>query len=247
MSRPFPALTPDIRSGHRSWPALIVLGVVGVAAVLPGLVAPRDPLAEDVTRRLLAPSLQHPFGTDELGRDLFSRVVHGAQASLSTGVLALAFAFGVSVLIGLLAGYLGGAVDRALMAVVDVLLALPSLLISLLIVAGLGTGPLNLAVAVGIASVPAFARVTRAEVMRVSSQPFVEAAGGFGLPRRRILVRHVLPHTRGPITALAALELATIVLSVSALSSSATAPGHRTRNGGISSRPDVTTSRRHGG
>ncbi|MDT0268547.1 ABC transporter permease [Streptomyces sp. DSM 44915] len=200
------------------WLALTVLALAAVAALLPGLLAPGDPLDGDIARRLEGPSLGHPFGTDELGRDLLSRVLHGTRASLATALLALAFAFGLSLLIGLAAGYLGGLVDRVLMAGVDVLLALPSLLISLLVVSGLGTGPVNLAVAVGIASVPALARVTRAEVLRVSSQPFVEAAGGYGLARHRVLLRHVLPHARGPVTALAALELATMVLSVSALS-----------------------------
>lgn len=204
--------------GSVPWLALLALGVVGVAALVPKAVAPDDPYAQDVSQRLREPSAGHLFGTDELGRDLFSRVVHGTQESLSIAMLALAFAFGLSVLIGLAAGYFGGLVDRVLMAVVDVLLALPSLLISLLIVSGLGTGPVKLAVAVGIASVPTLARVTRAEVLRVSSLTFVEAARGFGLSRSRILVRHVLPHARGPVTALGALELATMVLSVSALS-----------------------------
>ncbi|GAA1116538.1 ABC transporter permease [Nocardiopsis composta] len=200
------------------WTAAAVLALIGLAALAPGLIAPADPFAEDITARLLPPSAAHLFGTDELGRDLFSRVVHGARTSLATALLALAFALALSLLIGLLAGYLGGPLDRALMAAVDVLLALPSLLISLLIVFALGTGPVELAIAVGLASVPAFARVTRAEVLRISSQPFVEAARGYGLARHRILLRHVLPHARGPITALSALELATIVLSVSALS-----------------------------
>ncbi|MEV3874838.1 ABC transporter permease [Streptomyces sp. NPDC049906] len=198
--------------------ALAVLGLAAAAALLPRVVAPRDPFAQDVSARLRPPSTAHPFGTDELGRDLFSRVVLGTQASLGVALLALAFAFSLSVLVGLVAGYFGGPLDRALMAAVDVLLALPSLLVSLLVVSGLGTGPVQLALAVGIASVPALARVTRAEVLRVSGQTFVEAANGFGLSRPRVLVRHVLPHARGPVTALAALELASIVLSVSALS-----------------------------
>ncbi|MFI1018365.1 ABC transporter permease [Streptomyces sp. NPDC020965] len=209
------------RSRPRSsapWIALTTLGLTGAAALLPTVAAPGDPFAQDVSERLRPPSAGHLFGTDELGRDLFSRVVHGTQASLSIALLALAFAFGLSVLIGLVAGYFGGITDRVLMGTVDVLLALPSLLISLLIVSGLGTGPVNLAVAVGIASVPSLARVTRAEVLRVSARTFVEAANGYGLPRHRVLLRHVLPHARGPITALAALELATMVLSVSALS-----------------------------
>lgn len=200
------------------WVAVIVLVIVGVAAAFPSVLAPTGPLDADISQRLLHPSVQHPFGTDEVGRDQFSRVVHGAQVSLSIALLALVFAFGLSVIIGLLAGYLGGTVDRALMAFVDVLLALPSLLIALLIVSGLGAGPANIAIAIGIASVPAFARVTRAEVLRVSSHTFVEAAGGYGFPRYRILWRHVLPHAKGPITALVALELASMVLSVSALS-----------------------------
>ncbi|MFD6095834.1 ABC transporter permease [Nocardiopsis flavescens] len=212
------------RQGRRTprgavpWGALAVLAAVALAALLPGFAAPESPFAEDVSRRLLPPSAEHLFGTDELGRDLFSRVVHGARTTLATALLALGSALGLSLLIGVLAGYLGGLVDRALMAVVDVLLALPSLLISLLVVFALGAGPVNLAVAVGIASVPTFARVTRAEVLRVGSHSFVEAARGYGLPLRLILFRHVLPHARGPITALSALELATIVLSVSALS-----------------------------
>jgi peptide/nickel transport system permease protein len=215
---PTAAPTPTRARTAVPWVALVTLAPVAAAALLPGHIAPSDPYAQDVSRRLQPPSAEHFFGTDELGRDLFSRVVHGTQASLSIALLALAFAFGLSIVVGLVAGYFGGVVDRVLMATVDVLLALPSLLISLLIVSGLGTGPVNLAVAVGIASVPALVRVTRAEVLRVSAQTFVEAAQGFGLPRYRILLRHVLPHARGPITALGALELATMVLSVSALS-----------------------------
>ncbi len=198
--------------------SLATLVLTAVTAAFPEFIAPGDPLAVDVSQRLLAPGLEHLFGTDALGRDQFIRVVHGAQTSLSTALLALTFAFGLSVILGLCAGYLGGTVDRVLMTVVDVLLALPHLLISLLIVAGLGVGATNIAIAIGVASVPAFTRITRAEVRRVSSQPFVEAAAGYGLSRIRILWRHVLPYARGPITALAALELASMVLSVSALS-----------------------------
>lgn len=210
--------SPIAARGSVPWVAAVVLGIVGVAALLPSAVAPSDPLAENVSERLRPPSTEHWFGTDALGRDVFSRVVYGAQTSLSTAVLALAFALVASVVVGLVAGYFGGIADRVLMAPVDVLLAVPSLLISLLIVSGLGAGAIQLSVAVGLASVPVFARLTRAEVLRVTQQTYVEAAGGFGLPRYRILVRHVLPRVGGPLAALASLELATIVLSVAALS-----------------------------
>lgn len=200
------------------WLALGFLGLIAATVALPQVFAGHDPYAQDILRRLEPPSLDHLFGTDALGRDLFARVVHGARASLVTAVLALGFAFGLSLAIGLTAGYRGGRVDRVLMSAIDVLLAVPSLLLSLLIVSGLGSGPVHLGLAVGLASVPAFARVTRAEVLRISAQTFVEAAAGYGLSRRRILMRHILPHARTPLVTLGALELATMVLSVSTLS-----------------------------
>lgn len=208
------------RSRNRAvpWGAIAVLIVALIAVLAPGLVSPADSLGENIADRLQPPSLQYWFGTDDLGRDLFSRVVHGARASLLTSLLALLFAFIASIVIGLLAGYIGGALDRSLMAVIDVLLAVPSLLISLLVVSGLGAGGLELAIAVGIASVPAFARLTRAEVLSVRTEAYVEAAHGFGQPTYRILLRHVLPHAAAPLAALAALEFATILLSVSTLS-----------------------------
>ncbi|UMY18332.1 ABC transporter permease [Methylobacterium organophilum] len=206
------------RKGRWPWLAFAFLAWVAALVCVPWLLAGQDPAAQDLAQRLQPPSPIHLFGTDALGRDLFSRVVHGARASLVTAVVALVFSFGLSLLIGLTAGFLGGRVDRVLMAIIDVLLALPSLLLSLLIVSGLGTGPVHLGLAVGLASVPAFARVTRAEVLRISTQPFVEAAAGYGLSRWRILLRHILPHARTPLLTLGALELATMVLSVSALS-----------------------------
>lgn len=206
------------RGGRFPWLALAVLAIVAAMVCWPGGFAPTDPQAQDIVRRLRPPSLEHLFGTDALGRDLFSRVVYGARASLMTALLALAFAFGLSLSIGLTAGYCGGRIDRILMGIVDVLLALPSLLLSLLIVSGLGAGPAHLGLAVGLASVPAFTRVTRAEVLRLRMQAFVEAAAGYGLSRPKILLRHILPHARTPLLTLGALELATMILSVSTLS-----------------------------
>jgi peptide/nickel transport system permease protein len=207
-----------LRRGGFPYLAVSIVLLAALAAVAPAALTPYDPLAESIAERLLPPSFIHPFGTDDLGRDLLSRVVYGAWASLSTATLALGFALVASVAVGLAAGYLRGPTDRALMGVIDVLLAVPSLLISLLVVSGLGAGAFEIALAVGIASVPAFARLTRAEVLRVSSETYVEAARGFGLGRVRVLVRHVLPRACGPLAALSALEFAAIVLSVSVLS-----------------------------
>ena len=198
--------------------AVVVLGVFCAAALFPQFFASEGPFAEDVTRRLQPPSWEHPFGTDELGRDLLSRVVHGTRTTLGTSLLALAIASAIAVSVGIVAGYLRSVTDRVLMLFIDVLLALPTLLVSLLIIFALGAGTVNLALAVGLASVPPFARVTRAEVLRVSAEPFVEAARANGVNPIRILVRHVLPHATRPVIALATLELASIVLAVSVLS-----------------------------
>ncbi|MDQ1103001.1 ABC transporter permease [Nocardioides zeae] len=199
------------------WAAGAVLVLLAAFALAPQLFAPEGPYAEDIAQRLQAPSASHPFGTDELGRDLLARVVHGTRTTLGTSLLALAVATTLALAVGGVAGYVRGRTDRVLMLGVDALLALPALLVSLLIVFALGSGTLALALAVGLASVPAFARLTRAEVLRVDTQPFTEAARAFGVPGRVVLARHVLPHTVRPLVALAAVELAAILLTVSVL------------------------------
>lgn len=198
--------------------AWIVVGVALLACLAPGLFTSADPLTGQITDRLLAPSAQHPFGTDALGRDLFARVVHGTGISLQATVVALLVALVLSSVLGLLAGYLGGRVDEVLMRVVDVLLALPSLLVSLLLVTALGFGQVNIAIAVGVAAVASFSRVLRSEVLKVRARAYVEAARHYGLPWYRVIWTHIFPHARGPLLALLALEFGAAVLSIAALS-----------------------------
>lgn len=196
----------------------LVLLLAVAAAVAPGAFGARDPLRGVPGQRLLAPSASHPFGTDYLGRDLYTRVVHGASLSLRATVVAVLLALVVGTLVGLLAGFAGGAVDEVLMRAVDVLLAIPGLLLSLAVVTVLGFGTVPVAVAVGVASVAGFARLTRAEVLRVRRSEYVAAANGAGVRWYGVLLRHVLPNATGPVAALAAVEFGTAVLSVSALS-----------------------------
>ncbi|RKN04594.1 ABC transporter permease [Streptomyces radicis] len=198
--------------------ALLVLGLAVLAAFAPGLLTSHSPTSDDVLDKLRPPSAEHWFGTDQLGRDVFARVVHGAGLSLRAPLIAVAIAFGVGSTVGLVSGFVGGAVDAVLMRLVDILLAVPSLLLSLAIVAALGFGITNVAVAVGIASVASFARITRAEALRVRASPFVEAAVVLGVRRPVVLARHVLPHAIGPALVLSTLEFGTAILSVSALS-----------------------------
>ncbi len=168
--------------------------------------------------RLLPPSAEHLFGTDHLGRDVWTRVVHGASLSLRTTALAVVVGLVVGSALGLLAGFLRGWVDDVVGRAVDVLLAVPSILLSLAIITALGTGPTKIAVAVGVGAVATFARVMRAEVLRTSTSVYVEAARASGARWWSVLGRHVLPNSAGPVLALVALEFGGAVLAVSALS-----------------------------
>jgi peptide/nickel transport system permease protein len=165
-----------------------------------------------------APGSAHWFGTDSLGRDLFARVVHGAQLSLRATLIAVAFAFVAGGLIGLVAGFSGGWVDDVLMRFVDVVLSIPTLFLSLAVVTALGYGTTKVAVAVGVANIAGFARVMRSEVLRVRTATYVEASHGLGARWYTVLGRHVLPNSIGPVLVLATLEFGTSILAVSSLS-----------------------------
>ncbi|MDM8084935.1 ABC transporter permease [Cellulomonas cellasea] len=200
--------------------ALSVLVLLGVAAwvVAPGLFTSADPITGVPAERLQGPSAAHPFGTDQIGRDLFARVVHGAALSIQATVVAVVVGLAVGTFLGLLAGFLRGWVDDVVGRVVDVLLAIPGLLLSLALVTVLGFGSLKVAVAVGITSVAAFARVMRSEVLRVSASVYVEAARSSGARWHAVLGQHVLPNASGPVLALVALEFGAAILAISALS-----------------------------
>ncbi|WP_075731567.1 ABC transporter permease [Streptomyces acidiscabies] len=203
-------------------PGLVVSGVVVVLVVLaafwPDLFTSKDPLKGVPSENFRAPSSQHWFGTDELGRDVFTRVVHGAQLSLKGTLVAVGVAFVVGGALGLIAGFVGRWVDDVLMRVVDVLLSIPALFLSLALVTALGYGTVKVAIAVGIASVAPFARVTRAEVLRVRQAVYVEAAHASGARWYSVLGRHVVPNSAGPVIVLATIELGSAILAVSALS-----------------------------
>jgi peptide/nickel transport system permease protein len=195
----------------------VVLVVLGWA-LLPGLFTAADPLVGVPADKLSPPSAAHWFGTDNLGRDLYARTVHGTGLSLQAALLALGVGLVVGAVVGLLAGYVGGALDAVLMRTTDVLLAIPGLLLSLAVVTALGFGTLKVAIAVGVAEVATFARVMRAEVLRVRTTTYVEAAVLAGARRPAVLARHVLPNAAAPVLVLATVQLGVVVLAVSSLS-----------------------------
>ncbi|MEU4085165.1 ABC transporter permease [Streptomyces aureus] len=195
-----------------------VLVLVVLASFRPGLFTSQDPLQGVPAQNFRGPSGAHWFGTDELGRDVFSRVVHGAQLSLKATLIAVLVAFVVGGLLGVVAGFVGRWVDDVLMRCVDVLLSIPALFLSLALVTALGYGTVKVAVAVGIAGVASFARVARAEVLRVRQALFVEASRSCGARWYAVLGRHVLPNAAGPVIVLATLDFGSSILAVSALS-----------------------------
>lgn len=196
-------------------PTIVIL--VAVAwAVAPGLFTPISP-TETVAPSLQAPSAAHWFGTDATGRDVLARVVHGASQSISGALIAVLVGLVVGTSIGITAGATGGAVDEVLMRVVDVLLAIPALLLSLSVVILLGFGTANAAIAVGVTSIATFARLARSQVVSVRVSEFVEAAYGSGGSFFGVLWRHILPNSLTPVIALAALQLGSAILQISTL------------------------------
>lgn len=209
-------------SGLRRHPtaALSVVWIVLViaAAFVPALFTGQDPLDGVPADKLQPPSPLHWFGTDQVGRDLYTRVVHGSALTLQAAVIAIGIGLVVGSVLGLVAGFVGRWVDDVIMRLADVLLAIPSLLLSLALITALGFGTVNVAIAVGLPSVAAVARIMRSEVIRVRSSVYVEAAFASGNRWSRVLLRHVLPNSVGPVFVLAALEFGTAILAVSALS-----------------------------
>ncbi|GAA2532466.1 ABC transporter permease [Winogradskya humida] len=197
--------------------ALYVVFVL-VSAFWPRLFTSRDPYGTDPKSAMLSPSIDHLFGTDVYGRDLWSRVLYGSPLTIKATLIALGIALVAGLTLGVVSGFFAGVTDAILMRVVDVLLAIPGLLLALAIVTALGYGTIPVAVAVGVGIVPGFARTTRAEVLRVRTLPYVEAARAGGASWGRVLVRHILPNSWGPVAVLAVLDAGVAIIAIASLS-----------------------------
>ncbi|MEU5692343.1 ABC transporter permease [Actinosynnema sp. NPDC020468] len=196
----------------------LIVVVLALAAVAPGLFTSVSPIEADPVNALRPPGGGHWLGTDELGRDVFSRVVHGARSSLSVGLGAILVAVTAGALLGIAAALGGGVADTVLMRLADVLLSLPELMIALLVIAVLGPGTGNTMIAIAVSLVPGYARMVRAEALVVRRSGYVEAAVGLGLPRPVLIARHVLPNALGPLLVLATVGFGTAIIAVSGLS-----------------------------
>ena len=197
--------------------ALAWLALAGLGAAMAPLLAPAGPLVADTTRVLLPPGAGGPLGTDPLGRDVLARLLWGARWTFGMGLTALAVSVGLGLPAGLVAGVFGGRVEAVLMRLVDALLAFPGFLLAMALVALLGPGMGSVALAVGLAAAPAYARVARSAALEMRTQPYVDAARAIGGHEWRILVRHVLPNAAAPLVAFAAVQLGWVLLNGAAL------------------------------
>jgi ABC-type dipeptide/oligopeptide/nickel transport system permease subunit len=197
---------------------VILITLLVVMAVFAPVIAPFGFAEMDYKSVLKAPSTAHLFGTDELGRDIFSRTIYGTWLSLSVGVGSVLLAIIIGVPLGVTAGYLGGIVDEILMRLIDSLLALPALVLALTIAAVLGSGLINTIIAIAIVTVPAFARLVRGQVLSLKNNEYVLAAVSIGLPSWLVVVRHILPNAITPVIVQASLSVGFAIITESSLS-----------------------------
>ncbi|MBD9597297.1 ABC transporter permease [Ensifer sp. ENS05] len=197
---------------------LVVLGGILILAATADFISPYDPVLVNYEVLLQPPSTQHWFGTDELGRDILSRILHGAQGSVLIMTIAIALAFAIGIPVGLVSGYLGGTVDEIIMRIVDGLLAFPMMILALAIVAILGPSLSNAIIAIALVNVPGFARMVRGQTLATREADFVHAARASGLSSPRIVARHVWPSVRGNSIVYASLKCSAALITESALS-----------------------------
>ena len=216
-SQAFEIMTRFFRNKAAVLGLLIAVGLV-YCALFPATLTSYDPIKQDFKQRFIAPNAEHPFGTDNFGRDVFTRVVYGARTSLKIGLISVSISCVVGVLIGSIAGFYSGVVDNVFMRAIDVLMAIPNTLLGISIVAALGQSVTNLIIAISIGSVAGYARITRVSVLSVKGQEYVEAARATGAGNARIILKYILPNCMAPIIVQATMSIATAIMTATGLS-----------------------------
>ncbi len=197
---------------------LAMLLLLIFAAVFANVIAPYDPVEQNLLIRLQGPSAAHWFGTDELGRDIFSRILYGARISLTVGLIAVSISCVAGCALGAIAGYYGGILDTVIMRISDIMMAIPSILLNISIVAALGTGLQNVMIAIGISSVPAYCRIMRASLLSLKNQEFVDASRVAGSTDFYIIMHHIIPNSLAPLIVQATLKIGGAILSCASMS-----------------------------
>ncbi|GFN36262.1 peptide ABC transporter permease [Tepidimicrobium xylanilyticum] len=197
---------------------LVILVILILVAIFANIIAPYGYDEQDLQNTFQTPSLKHLFGTDEFGRDIFSRIIYGSRISLQVGVIAVGIAVVVGGFLGAVAGYFSGKVDNVIMRIMDILLSIPQMLLAISIVAALGNSLINLMIAVGVSSIPQYARIVRASVISIKNQEFVESAKATGSSDLRIIFKHVIPNCLAPVIVQATLGIGLAILTAAGLS-----------------------------
>lgn len=199
---------------------LIILGLLVFGAIFANVIADYDEVVikQNLSESLQGPSTKHIFGTDFYGRDIFARMLHGTRVSLQVGILAVGLSILMGGLLGAVAGYYGGTLDNVIMRVMDVFLAIPSILLAIAIVSALGPSLFNLMLAISVSSVPSYARIVRASVLSIRDQEFIEAAKAIGANDARIIFKHIIPNSLAPVIVQGTLGVAGAILSTAGLS-----------------------------
>lgn len=196
----------------------VIVAILVLCALFPGVIAPYSYDKQVLSERFIFPCWEHLMGTDEFGRDIFSRIVYGSRISLSIGIASVSFSCVIGIVIGAVAGYYGNVMDNVLMRILDIMLAIPSILLAMSIVAALGNGFTNLIIAIGIGAIPGYGRIVRASVLSEKEKEYVEAARACGASDFKIIVKHILPNCLAPIIVQATMSIATAILSAASLS-----------------------------
>jgi peptide/nickel transport system permease protein len=208
----------QLRRNHAAIAGAVILAIEIILAVGAPAFAPFSPVEQDFSVALQGPTHAHLFGTDDVGRDLLSRVIHGARISLSVGLISVGIGSIAGVILGVIAGFYGGIIDTLLLRFMDVLLAFPGILLALAVVAVLGPGLYNVMIAVGFGGIPAYTRLARASTLSVRERDYVLAARAIGCPNGRIMGRYILPNVIPPVIVLATLGIAGAILTAAGLS-----------------------------
>ncbi len=215
---PFQRSLRTLTGNRMAMSGLVIIAIWAIVAIAAPLIAPYDPFAQNITDRLQGPSAKYWFGTDELGRDVFSRVVYGARISLPIGLVVILFATTFGSVLGASAGYVGGIYDLLIMRLADITLAFPSIVLALAIASVLGPSLRNALIAMILVWWPQYSRLARGQVLSIKNNEYIAAAEVVGVPSSRILFRHILPNAFGPILVKAALDAGSAILTIAALS-----------------------------
>ncbi|GAA0364303.1 ABC transporter permease [Alkalibacterium iburiense] len=207
----------SLKKNKRAMLGLIVIIILILMAIFADYVTPYGMREQNLSNALQSPSREHWFGTDDLGRDVFSRLIYGTRVSLTVGVSAVALSLSIGGVLGVLSGYYKGWLDTLIMRFCDILLSIPSILLAIAIVASLGSSIRNMIIAIGIASIPVFARIIRAGIISVKETQYIEASRALGANDGRLIFKHIIPNILSPIIVQASMEVASAILSAAGL------------------------------